>query len=103
MSSLGHPQQQVNALLGFLPACGSSRGGVLNLGGDEVARLPQDVLPVFHNERFLSRNRVRFPRLVVFLGLHFRALVFYSYGEIFAHRFSLNVGGFPESEATHGF
>lgn len=69
--------------------------------GQHKASLTQYLLPVLDDQSFLSRNLL-FQRLVVFLGLHVWALVFYSYGEIFAHLYSLNIGGFPESEVAHG-
>lgn len=77
---------------------------MLQLYRYQVSGLAQYVLPVSGYQRFLSRNRFYcFQRLVVFLGVHLRSLVFYSDGEIVSLRIPLNIGESPESEASHGF
>lgn len=60
---------------------------MLQVNTQQIARLPQYLLPVPGNQRFLSCNGV-FQLHVAFLGLHFWALVFYSYGEIFSRQLS---------------
>lgn len=100
--SFGQPQFNVYSLLGFLPRRSAWGLVMLQIHGKEIARLAQYLLPIFNYQRFLSRDRF-FQLLVAFLGVHSRALVFYSDGEIVSRRQTLNIGGFPESEVAHGY
>lgn len=64
-------------------------------------RLPKYFLSVFNDHRFLSRSRL-FQLPVAFLGVHCRALVFYSDGEIVSRLSVPNIQENYDFEVCHG-